>query len=669
MALRRVALIVALLALPSAGAAPAAAARRTKLDVGRATLHRCPAGVPGWCGSLRRALDPARPRGARIGIGYEWLPASGRGRPKGTVVAVEGGPGFPSSGSVVEYTGTYRPLLRRYNLLLVDQRGTGMSALITCSRLQHWSGPEFGERFAAVVGGCGQALDRKYRDPSGRRVHASDLFTTAFAAADLRAVLRRLSLAKVDLYGDSYGTWFAQAFVARYPGVLRSVVLDSSYPVRGLDPYYASSGSSARAALDRVCARDPGCTQATAGAGSAVDRLAALVARVRAHPIVGSGRPVAGKPVAVRVTPRRLVDLVQDSGSDPVILRELDAAVRAALAGDTTPLLRLIVQADEFNGGYSPPGYFSDGMYFAVGCPDYPQLFPLSASLAGRRTALARSKAAAPQAFAPFAASEWLQMSAYSETYDACLRWPRPVHRAPVLPAKAPPLPASVPALFVGGDLDSLTPLSDVPHFAPGVASNRRIVTLRNTVHVTSEGDTDLVVGADCARRIIRAFTRAPGRLHRLDASCAAHIPAVHTPGAYPTRLAVAAAATLVAGHDPGANARRATTVAANALADAAIRRYYGAERRGPGLRGGYFTAKDGRAGRVALTLHAVRFTRDTRVSGTASWRPATGGFAGMLTVRTRSGRRLVRVRVSWTQRSRKATGRIADGVLEFPAP
>ncbi len=240
-----------------------------------------------------------------------------------------------------------------------------MSALIGCSRLQRWTGLEYGERFASVVGACGRALDRKYRDPSGRRVHASDLFATAYAAADLRAVLRRLKLAKVHLYGDSYGTWFAQAFVARYPGVLRSVVLDSSYPVRDLDPYYASSGSSGRDALDRVCARDLGCAAATAGAGSAVDRLAALVERVRAHPIAGSGRGVDGKAVAVRVTPRRLVDLVQDSGSDPVILRELDAAVRAALAGDDTPLLRLIVQSDAFNGGYSPPDYFSDGMYLA----------------------------------------------------------------------------------------------------------------------------------------------------------------------------------------------------------------------------------------------------------------------------------------------------------------
>jgi len=76
---------------------------------------------------------------------------------------------------------------------------------------------------------------------------------------------------------------FAQAFAARFPGVLRSVILDSTYPVPGLDPYYASSGSSGRAAMDRVCERDPGCT-AAAGPGSATARLSELLARVRRAP-------------------------------------------------------------------------------------------------------------------------------------------------------------------------------------------------------------------------------------------------------------------------------------------------------------------------------------------------------------------------------------------------
>ena len=40
-------------------------------------------------------------------------------------------------------------------------------------------------------------------------------------------------------------------------------------------------------------------------------------------------------------------------------------------------------------------------------------------------------------------------------------------------PAHATPLPASVPVLMVGGDLDSLTPVTDAPHFVPGLGATR----------------------------------------------------------------------------------------------------------------------------------------------------------------------------------------------------
>jgi hypothetical protein len=86
------------------------------------------------CKGGKSALEPGRRDGPTIPIGFEWLPASGRGRALGTVVAVEDGPGYPSTGSIVEYRGIFGPLLRDRNLLLVDNRGTGRSALIRCPR-------------------------------------------------------------------------------------------------------------------------------------------------------------------------------------------------------------------------------------------------------------------------------------------------------------------------------------------------------------------------------------------------------------------------------------------------------------------------------------------------------------------------------------------------------
>jgi pimeloyl-ACP methyl ester carboxylesterase len=652
----RAALLAAAAALVLALAAPAGAATR----LGTVTLHRCADDHAFRCGSITRALDRAKPGAKRIRIALRWRPATSGHADGPPLLAVEGGPGYPSIGSSFEYTGIYGPLLRTRDLLLVDNRGTGGSNLIHCPSVQRYTGPSWDAAFAGRVAACARRIDRSVGVKG-----AANRFGTADAADDLDAVLRRLRLPKVDLYGDSYGTWFTQAFAARHPDRLHSVVLDSAYPVVGLDPFYTSSGPTARDALNAVCARDPGCA---AAGGSAVGRLAALVERLRTGPALrGHARTVSGVRVRARVDVRTLVDLVQDAGSDPVVYRDLDPAVRAALAGDAQPLLRLAAQSGEWDHGSSTASYFSDGLYFAVSCVDYPQLFSMHHPPALRPAQLAASIARGPHdAFAPFSLDEWMRMSAYSEPYRACLRWPRVTDVRPPVPPGWKPLPASVPLLVVGGDLDSLTPLRDARELAPRIAAHSRVVRLRNTVHVTSEGDTFLTDGARCGRQIIRAFVRAPGRLDAIDASCAARIPHLHTAGAFPRTLAAARPAALLSGMPPGGSVRRAATVAAGALADATIRRYYGGTTRGPGLRGGHYTARGDAL--VRLALHDVRFTRDTTVSGTARWRPGDGRVRGSLQVRLPGGR-AVAVTLAWSQRSRFASVRAAGATLATPAP
>jgi pimeloyl-ACP methyl ester carboxylesterase len=602
---RRIAVFAAILA---GGLVPPAQA--ASLRVGSLELRSCDGA---WCGTLSRPLDPARPTGRRIAIAFRWYAGRSAGPP---LVAVEGGPGYPSTGSRVEYLGIYgRALVRSRGLLLVDNRGTGGSGLIDCKSVQSFAGRTSGAPFARRVARCAQEIDTRF----GRG--ARDLFATAYAADDLAAVMRALRLGKADLYGDSYGTYFVQDFIARHPGMLHSVVLDSVYPRRGTDPWYASSGAAARVALETV---SPG----------SVARLGALLARVRATPLTGRTDDADGSALEVRVDPRALADMVQDSGSDPVILRELDAAVVAALVGDDVPLLRLAGQANSWNHTPSDAAYFSRGAYLAVSCLDYPQVPDL------RRP---------PDAFQPFTGAEWRTISGFSQPYDVCLDWPRPAKRPPRLPAVK--LPASVPILIVGGDLDSLTPLADAPSFGPRLGANVEIVTLRNTVHVTSEGDNYLADGMRCARRVIRSFVRGA-----LDAACAASIPALHT-AAYPSTLAAAAPATLVSGPDPGETARRVATVAAQAFADATIRRVYSeGGNRGPGLRGGAFTASG-----QTIKLRGVRFVRDATVSGTGTFR--AGAADATLTV---AG---VTVRVYWRQSTPLATATIGDAVLALPAP
>ena len=143
-----------------------------------------------------------------------------------------------------------------------------------------------------------------------------------------------------------------------------------------------------------MCERDAGCS--AAAPGSATARLAALVARLRQGPITGRTRDSDGSRVRARVDIRAVVDMVQDAASEPIIYREMDASVRAALAGDRRPLLRLVAQSQSYLHGVSPADYYSNGLYFAVSCMDYPQLFSMAVHPAQRREQLAARLLAPP---------------------------------------------------------------------------------------------------------------------------------------------------------------------------------------------------------------------------------------------------------------------------------
>ena len=210
-----------------------------------------------------------------------------------------------------------------------------------------------------------------------------------------------------------------------------------------------------------------------------------------------------------------------------------------------------------------------------------------------------------------------------------------------------------MPVLIVGGDLDSLTPLSDAPEFGPKLGDDVSIVTLKNTVHVTSEGDTYLVEGMRCARWVIRSFLRGA-----LNSSCAGSIPALHVPD-YPLTLGAAVPATL----SPALTRARPRDVRRRSRRRRSPTRRCARSTRAapasvPGLRGGRFVARGEK-----LTLERVRFVSDQVVSGTGTFKAATGAVDATLTV---AG---VTVHVTWTQATPQATARIGDSVLTLPAP
>lgn len=173
-----------------AGVAPAAAA----------PLERCRDDKSARCGTIQVPVHRDEPQGPKLKVRFRVYPHTDRSRRAlEPIVTVEGGPGYGSIDSASSYQFMLQPLLARHDMIVVDNRGTGRSGAIDCPRLQLGRGS-----YVREVGRCGRKLGKR-----------ADAYGTGAAADDLAAVLDRLKVPVVDIYGDSYGTYFAQAFAVR----------------------------------------------------------------------------------------------------------------------------------------------------------------------------------------------------------------------------------------------------------------------------------------------------------------------------------------------------------------------------------------------------------------------------------------------------------------------
>ena len=353
---------------------------RRPIKVGTITIPPCKASRLAWCTRINVPLDYRDKAAGDIKLGFRWYPATNRQRrPEGTILAIEGGPGFPTTGSAPDYLGTFGPaMLTRRNLLLVNLRGTGNSSAFLCRALQNWKSADGIHAYTVDTGKCGRQLNHTRKLPGGGYVQASDLYTTANAARDVALLLRRLQTGRVDYYGDSYATFFGQVLTARYARMLRSVTLDAAYPVSGKDPFYPHTISTARHAFDISCDRSRTCHRAAPGSSWA--RISRLARYLRVHPVTGRTRKPGGRVVTERLTDLGLTQLINNAGADSGVYRELDPAIRALLRDhDKAPLLRLAAQ-EIFTGTSGPVKEFNDGLYQATTCLDYPQPFSYQAS-------------------------------------------------------------------------------------------------------------------------------------------------------------------------------------------------------------------------------------------------------------------------------------------------
>lgn len=607
------------------------------------------------CARLARPLDPTGRVAGMIDVYFEYYPARGAGPKRGTLVATEGGPGYPATGSRDEYLALFEPLRRDHDVVIMDNRGTGKSGAVNCRKLQTMP-----LLTIADIGACGISLG----------LHAP-LYSTNYAADDLEAILKALGTGAIDLYGDSYGSFFAQVFAVRHPERLRSVVLDGAYPLDGPDlAWYPTYAPAMRDKFNRACERAPICA---INPGSSIEHIRPALARLRAHAFAAKGFDVDGILRRFTANPAMLAVVLFGSAPPLATLRDADAAARAYVAGDDAPLMRLMAESSagvDSRDVTHDPEQFSAGLAAAVTCQDTPQIFDMA--LAPAQRLLARDRAfesrrhLAPDAFAPFTLDEYRGMPPDYVFLEECVTWPSADagHPAAYRQGAVHGFP-KIPLLVISGELDNMTTVADGAAAAAQFPRAHQVV-LANSFHVNALPHARSRCGVSITQQFIR--TLDPG-----DTACALRVAPVRLAPSFATSYREVNPATALAGN---AVDQRGLRIAAAALASAGDllgRLVANTSGMGVGLRGGEFTLR-----RDANGLHAslmrIRWAADLEVSGTLD--VDSHADAGAMVLKVRSGDGVnARVLGSWPGGGGKTLSKLSgmvDGrtlLAEAPAP
>jgi pimeloyl-ACP methyl ester carboxylesterase len=440
---------------------------------------KCPASAR--CGSVDVPVDRAGTVPGTFPIAYATLPATG---PRvGTIVFLNGGPGQ----STIVYTEALatilKPLRGAYDIVAVDQRGTGRSGTVECGE---------------------EMYDGDFTDLCGKHVGDKRAFlTTVETARDLDAVRVALGVEQIIPLGVSYGTKVAGEYARRFPQHTQAVVLDSPVGVGPIDFLGLDGIQAMPRVLSEMCAAGP-CSETVADPGSVLERAVARVGRGLRTPAV-MGREAVGR---TTVSDSAVYDLLLRIDVNPVRRADLPAALASLARGDAEPLLHLREREREKARRMTLPPesdedgeiYWSDSRFFATACLES-QLPWATTSAPGTRLGAKTEFLAqlGPVPFAPFRpALVWK-----ASDIEKCLSWP-----ATAAPEPVPDAGPDVPVLVIAGRADVRTPLE----LATQVAATYPRATLLDVPQV---GHSVLTTDASgCALRGLSAFLaqRAPER-------------------------------------------------------------------------------------------------------------------------------------------------------------
>lgn len=424
------------------------------------------------CGIFRVAEDPRREPVRVLDLKVIILPARSK-HPLEPVFALPGGPGATETEHASQIANGW--LDKDHAVVMMDPRGSDPSTGLDCPA----DGPRFAHE-ALPIYSEGQAFWRACRNRLAKRADLTR-YTTPLEVGDLEALRRVLGYKMIDIYGASYGTRVATAYIHAHGEHVRAALLTGLLVMSNRTPlFHAKAAQRAFDKLVAECAREAQCGSAFP---TVRQDLAALLKQLR-H-----------KSADVRFTDAEThkgvtLKLTADSAADTIRLmmytnesrRQIPLMLHEAITGNLEPLARNVWTYE--------PGIRSEirtGQQLSVLCSE--DVWRIH-----------------PDEIAGAVAGTFIGAERVRDEMAACAVWPT----AHLPKSYYAPFRSNVPTVLVSGEYDPVTP--------PTWAQEARKTFPASVNLVTQDGHAD--VNPCVAQIALRVFRTAS--VAGVDTSCMA---------------------------------------------------------------------------------------------------------------------------------------------------
>ena len=446
------------------------------------------------CVTLAVPLDHFNTDSSTIDVVFGVLPASGER--KGMFVTVTGGPGTAGLMSADSYTSAFDPsVTESFDIVFFDQRGAGQSGGLQCVEA---AAKFYQADWDASTPSGEEAMTqhaRTFADECMAEMGHADWLPylgTDQAVEDLETFREVMGDDKFWLYGESYGTQYAQTYAAAHPDRLAGLTLDGTVDLTlsGTD-FLVGQAQAFNDVLNmtlNACNEDEYCAESMGG-GDAISAYSRLAEALKLAPIAFAfplpSESAVNRSFNFSDLETSAASYLYSENARMIFLRALAAYSRNE---DLAPMARtlydsLVVDPETLEPKIDPS--YSDAVYYAVECRDYEYF---SGTPEERAEAYLRAGDSLDSSLPSFASVFygdlpcvfWLQDDAESQ---------RP----------APLVADGIPTLVLGATADPATPLSN----GQSVFSN-----LADGYMVTETGGPHIIFGwgVSCVDDLVTAY-------------------------------------------------------------------------------------------------------------------------------------------------------------------